>query len=83
MKFVEFIQQVDVHLVVRYGRQPFIATDAGDNPPAFKFDDIREFWGAGWTPAQAAALIMRDYSSPALENIRLDEWRHRFLGVQS
>jgi len=73
MKFREFIKQVDVQLVMTYGRQPFTAIDAIGNPLALESDDIREFWEAGYTPAQAAALIMRDHASPALENIRMDE----------
>jgi len=73
MKFRDFIKQLDAHLVVRYGRQPFTATDAVDNPLALEFDDIRECWEAGCTPAQAAALLVGDHSSPALDNAWMDE----------
>jgi len=73
MKFKDFIKQLDAHLSVRYGRQPFTATDAVDNPLGLESDDIREYWEAGCTPAQAAALLAGDHSNLTLENIRLDE----------
>ena len=73
MKFRDFIKQLDAHFAVRYRLPAFAATDAVDNPLALESDDIREFWEAGYTPAQAAALMMGDHSSPALDNAWMDE----------
>jgi len=66
MKFRDFIKQLNAHLAW-YSREtrsfPFVKRQYREQ----QIDDIREFWEAGYTPAQAAALMMGDHASPALD----------------